>query len=362
MTSLRGRTRQIGKDLADWMEERTGILLLFYYVPTSDNAWDSIYYIMNDAYFGWYIRGIHFWSANALLLVIGLHMMRTFLSGSYKAPREMNWVVGVFLILIVTILAFSGYALRWDQEGFWAWEVGAKIASYTPFIGGWAITTLLGGDTAGPATLSRVFALHVWLLPAALAPLIGIHLFLLRKHGEYGAPFEYSERLAKLRKSTQKRKYLEEEEDEITEENVFDHYDEPQGFFPGQVVCDLTVSAILLVMVIVLAYWVPAPLTEPAEVSTTVYVPRPEWFFFFLDQWLVFFPGAVLIAIADVIVPALFVIWLLAIPWLDKEPSHSMSRRPYIVVISFLVITVIVLNMILAMVRIANFPGGTPPG
>src|SRR5215203_4875458 len=152
------------------------------------------------------------------------------------------------------------------------------------------------------------------------------------------------------------------EEDEITEENVFDHYDEPQGFFPGQVVCDLTVSAILLVMVIVLAYWVPAPLTEPAEVSTTVYVPRPEWFFFFLDQWLVFFPGAALIAIADVILPGLFVLWLLAIPWLDKEPAYSPGWRPHMVVISFLVITVIVLNMILAMVRIANFPGGTPPG
>src|SRR5215210_8103225 len=181
----------------------TGILLLFYYVPTADNAWDSIYYIMNDAYFGWYIRGIHFWSANALVVVIGLHMVRTFLSGSYKAPREMNWVVGVFLILIVTILAFSGYALRWDQEGFWAWEVGTMIASYTPAIGNWAITTLLGGDTAGPATLSRVFALHVWLLPAALAPLIGIHLYLLRKHGEFGATFEYAERLAALLKRRQ---------------------------------------------------------------------------------------------------------------------------------------------------------------
>src|SRR5215213_192784 len=255
MTSLRGRTRQIGKDLADWMEERTGIvsltqkllyeptprrgrllytlgsatlflitlqfltgiLLLFYYVPTADDAWDSIYYIMNDAYFGQYIRGIHFWSANVLIIVIGLHMMRTFLSGSYKAPREMNWVVGVFLILIVTILAFSGYALRWDQEGFWAWEVGAKIASYTPFIGGWAITTLLGGDTAGPATLSRVFALHVWLLPAALAPLIGIHLYLLRKHGEFGATFEYAERLAALRKRRQMEQTFGSQEDESSE-------------------------------------------------------------------------------------------------------------------------------------------------
>jgi menaquinol-cytochrome c reductase cytochrome b subunit len=238
---IRARTRRWGRGLADWMEERTGIvsltekllyeptprrgrllytlgsatlflitlqfltgiLLLFYYVPTTDNAWDSIYYIMNSVYFGRLIRGIHFWSANALVVVIGLHMVRTFLSGSYKAPREMNWVVGVFLIVIVTIMAFSGYALRWDQEGFWAWEVGAMISSYTPLIGKWVITSWLGGDTVGPAMLSRVFALHVWLLPAALAPLIGVHLYLLRKHGEFGAPFEYAERLAALRKRRQ---------------------------------------------------------------------------------------------------------------------------------------------------------------
>jgi menaquinol-cytochrome c reductase cytochrome b/c subunit len=153
-----------------------------------------------------------------------------------------------------------------------------------------------------------------------------------------------------------------EEGEIVTEENVFDRYDEPQGFFPGQVVADLTVSAILLAVVVGLSYAVPAPLTEPMDVSTTVYVPRPEWFFFFLDQWLVYFPGAPLIAIAGVIVPFLFVILLLAVPWLDKEPAHSPARRPFVVVIGFLVVVVIVLNMLLALVRIANFPGGTPAG
>src|SRR5215213_1144355 len=140
-----------------------------------------------------------------------------------------------------------------------------------------------------------------------------------------------------------------EEGEVITEENVFDRYDEPQGFFPGQVVVGLS-------------YAVPAPLTEPMDVSTTVYVPRPEWFFFFLDQWLVYFPGAALIAIGDVIIPGLFVLLLLAIPWLDKEPAHSPARRPFVVVIGLLVIVVVVLNMLLALVRIANFTGGTPAG
>jgi menaquinol-cytochrome c reductase cytochrome b/c subunit len=153
-----------------------------------------------------------------------------------------------------------------------------------------------------------------------------------------------------------------EEGEVITEENVFDRYDEPQGFFPGQVVADLTVSAVLLAVVVGLSYAVPAPLTEPMDVSTTVYVPRPEWFFFFLDQWLVYFPGAALIAVGDVIIPGLFVLLLLAIPWLDKEPAHSPARRPFVVVVGFLVIVVIVLNMLLALVRIANFSGGTPAG
>ncbi len=196
----------------------TGILLLFYYVPTTDHAWNSIYYMMNDVYMGWLVRGIHFWSANILVVVIGMHMLRTFFSGAYKAPREINWVIGVVLILLVTVLAFTGYALRWDAEGFWAWEVGVKIGSYSPFVGDYVATFLLGGDTAGPATLSRVFAMHVWLLPAALAPLIGIHLYLLRRHGEFGSEFEYSKRLSELRQRQQVEEYSIYEDEEYEED------------------------------------------------------------------------------------------------------------------------------------------------
>ena len=251
VSRIKARTLEAGRSVADWMESRTGvvtmlekflyepvptrgrwlytlgsatlflitlqfltgILLLFYYVPTTDHAWNSIYYIMNDVYFGQLIRGIHFWSANVLIGVIGLHMLRTFLSGSYKAPREMNWIVGVILILLVTLMAFTGYGLRWDAEGVWAWEVGMKIGSYSPFIGDWVITFLLGGDTVGPAMLSRLFAIHVWLIPAILAPLIGVHLYLLRKHGEFGAEFEYTKRLAKLRERRQMEEHSAEDDE-----------------------------------------------------------------------------------------------------------------------------------------------------
>jgi menaquinol-cytochrome c reductase cytochrome b subunit len=191
----------------------TGILLLFYYVPTTDHAWDSINYIMTEAYFGWLIRGIHYWSANFLLVVIGLHMAQVFFSGGYKSPRELNWVVGVILLLLVIGLAFTGYLLRWDQDGFWASVVGMKIGSYSPFIGGSTIHFLLGGDVIGPATLSRFFAIHVWLLPAVLAPLIGVHLYLLRRHGVFGSEFEYQDRLAKLHERQRLEEFERLEED-----------------------------------------------------------------------------------------------------------------------------------------------------
>ncbi len=185
----------------------TGILLLFYYVPTTDHAWNSVSYIMNEAYFGQLIRGIHYWSANFLMAVIGLHMGQVFFSGGYKAPRELNWVVGVILLLLVIGLAFTGYLLRWDQDGFWASVVGMKIGSYSPFVGAATINFLMGGDVVGPGTLSRFFALHVWLLPAAIAPLIGVHLYLLRRHGVFGSEFEYTERLAKLHERQRLEEY-----------------------------------------------------------------------------------------------------------------------------------------------------------
>ena len=192
----------------------TGILLLFYYAPTTDDAWNSVDYIMNDAYFGQLIRGIHYWSANFLMAFIGLHMGQVFFSGGYKAPRELNWVVGVILLLLVIGLSFTGYLLRWDQDGFWASVVGMKIGSYSPFVGGYVIHFLLGGDVVGPATLSRFFAIHVWLLPALIAPLIGVHLYLLRRHGVFGSEFEYTDRLAKLHERQRLEEYARYETDE----------------------------------------------------------------------------------------------------------------------------------------------------
>jgi menaquinol-cytochrome c reductase cytochrome b/c subunit len=151
-----------------------------------------------------------------------------------------------------------------------------------------------------------------------------------------------------------------EEGEIITEENVYDRPDETMGFFPGQVIADLTVSAVLLAVVVALSYLVPAPLTEPMDISTDTYVPRPEWFFMFYDQMLMFFPGWVLIPFGGVIIPTLVFVLFFAVPWLDKEPVHSPLRRPFMTIVAFLVIFSVVINMLLAIIRISNFPGGSP--
>ncbi len=155
--------------------------------------------------------------------------------------------------------------------------------------------------------------------------------------------------------ATGKAKPLEEEV--ITEENVFERPDETMGFFPKQVLYDLFVSTLILLACSVLSYVSPAPLTEPADPATISYIPRPEWFFFFYEQMLMFFPGYALIGFGAVVVPTIFVGLLFAVPWLDTGPQYSPLRRPFATVIGLLVVVVIVLNMLMAVSRIINFPG-----
>lgn len=148
------------------------------------------------------------------------------------------------------------------------------------------------------------------------------------------------------------------EEEVITEENVFDKPDETMAFFPGQVLKDGYVAMFLLIACVVLSYAFPAPLAEPANTASVDYVPRPEWFFFFYEQMLMFFPGYALVAFGAVVVPTVFIVLMFAVPWLDTEPLYTPTRRPFAVIIGVLVLVVVVLNMLLGLSRIINFPGG----
>ena len=172
------------------MQGLTGIFLTVYYTPSPDHAYDSIRYIMNDVAFGWMIRGIHHWGASLMVLVVFIHMVRVFVTASFKYPRELTWLVGVGLLLLTVGMGFTGYLLPWHQQAYWATTVGTRIAGSVPFIGDFILKVLRGGPDLSALTLQRFFSAHIWILPGLLAALIGAHLFLIIKHGESHFPEE----------------------------------------------------------------------------------------------------------------------------------------------------------------------------
>ena len=161
----------------------TGILLTIYYVPTPDQAYDSVQYITTQVPAGWLIRGLHHYGASAMVVLTVLHMLRVIWYGSYKFPREVTWFTGVGLLLIVLGFGFTGYLLPWDQKAFWATTVGTRIASVTPGIGDMLLRIMRGGEELTAVTLARFFGVHVWVLPAILLTLLGVHLYLVIKLG-----------------------------------------------------------------------------------------------------------------------------------------------------------------------------------
>lgn len=166
----------------------TGILLTIYYVPSPDQAYDSVQYITSQVPMGWLIRGLHHWGASAMVLLTVLHMLRVIFYGSYKFPREVTWFTGVGLLLVVLGFGFTGYLLPWDQKAYWATTVGTRIAEVTPLVGEWILRVMRGGSELSAVTLARFFGVHVWFLPATLLALLGIHLYLIVRLGISSVP------------------------------------------------------------------------------------------------------------------------------------------------------------------------------
>ena len=170
------------------MQGLTGIFLTVYYTPSPDHAYDSIQFIMNDVAFGWLIRGIHHWGATLMVAVVFIHMIRVFVTASYKYPRELTWMIGVGLLLATLGMGFTGYLLPWNQKAYWATTVGTSIAGTVPWVGPIIERALRGGTDLSALTLSRFFAAHIWIIPGVLAALIAVHLFLIMRHGESHFP------------------------------------------------------------------------------------------------------------------------------------------------------------------------------
>ncbi|HWI53798.1 MAG TPA: selenite/tellurite reduction operon b-type cytochrome ExtP [Symbiobacteriaceae bacterium] len=171
----------------------TGVWLMFYYVPAVPHGYQSMKFLETNVIFGPFARNMHRWAAHAMVIAVWLHMTRVFYTGSYKSPREFNWVIGVVLFLITVLLSFTGYLLPWDQLAFWAITVGSNMAKVSPVVGTYVQQALLGGFDIGPATLIRWYTLHVILLPLACIALMAMHFWRIRKDGGISTPIPYDE-------------------------------------------------------------------------------------------------------------------------------------------------------------------------
>lgn len=280
------------------LQALTGMFLTVYYTPSPDHAYDSVQFIEQQVTFGWFVRGLHHWGASGMVIAIGLHMLQVFLYGAFKPPREMMWMVGVVLFLLVMAFAFTGYLLPWDQTAYWATQVGINMVGTVPLVGEFLVRVMRGGETLGALTLSRFFAVHVLFLPALIGLGIVVHLFILRRVGPAGP---WDERKAAA-------------------------VSEP--FYPRQVYMDAVVMVGVFLVLVLLARFVPFPLADKANPADTSFVPVPEWYFLFYYELLKYIHGP-LEPLATWVLPAVVILVMLLWPFLDRQKHvRAPASRP----------------------------------
>jgi ubiquinol-cytochrome c reductase cytochrome b subunit len=263
----------------------TGLALWVAYSAGSQTAWESVYYIQHEMWGGWFLRGLHHYTAQAMTVLLVFHLMQVVIDGAYKAPREINFWSGVILLLLVLALSLTGYLLPWDQKGFWATKVATSIAAITPFIGPELQKLVVGGSDYGHHTLTRFFALHAGIIPGAIIAFIVAHIYLFRRHG--------------LTPKEPRRR-------------------PDAAFWPDQVLRDAVAClAVLLVVVFFIIRYRGAELGAPADASEQFSAARPEWYFLFLFQLLKYFPGGTEIWGA-IVIPSLLMGVLVAMPFVGK--------------------------------------------
>ena len=260
----------------------TGTLLWMFYAPSAQTAWESVYFLQYHVAGGWFLRGVHHYMAQAMIVLLVLHLMQVVIDGAYKAPREINFWFGVMMMGVTLALSLTGYLLPWDQKGYWATAVATNLMAEVPLIGPALQKIVVGGSEYGHHTLTRFFALHAGVLPATLVALVVAHIYLFRKHGIH------------VKEPRPKR----------------DSY-----FWPDQVLKDaIACLAVLLAVVALTIYFRGAPLGPPADPSNE-FPARPEWYFLFLFQLLKYVPafwGAV-------IIPAFLGLWMFLTPFIGKS-------------------------------------------
>ena len=307
------------------LQVTTGIIQLFFYVPQVKYAYNSVSFLRTQVPFGWLINQMHRHGADIMVVLVALHLTRVFFFGAYKHPRELTWLIGVALLLTVMALTFTGGPLPWDQKGYWEAEVGSNIPGSIPVIGT-EISRIMRGDTRmGQLALSRLFAVHVGILPALLAGLIVLHLIAFRRFGSVG-PWDESKR-------------------KITE-----------PFWPDQVFKDTITAIIVILILITLCVFAPKPFYGPADPLDSSFTPKPEWNFLFLYQALKYFHG-VLEPVGVVGVPSFFVGLLLLLPFIDRQPERNPTKRPVAIICGAIFATAITT---LTIIGYLSKPGAAP--
>jgi ubiquinol-cytochrome c reductase cytochrome b subunit len=298
----------------------TGIGLALVYVPAPDSAYNSLLSLNYDVPLGWFLRALHYYAGSGMVAMVLAHMTQVYLHGSYKYPRELTWLAGVFLLLCVLGMFFTGQILRWDPDAYWGLAVGGSMAGRVPVAGPWVVDGLLGGPIIGGEALSRFFALHVFVIPGVLLTLLAVHLWLVLKRGISEPPVP----------------------GQLVDPKTYDAEYEKElktgvPFLGEAMIKDVLFSALVVIAVVALAAVLgPSGPTAPVDPSMTGASPRPEWPFLWLFGLLSLSPPATETFII-LVFPAILILALLLVPFVSNRGERSPRRRP-IAVLSVILI------------------------
>ena len=313
----------------------TGIGLAMVYVPTADQAYESLVYLNEQQPLGWFLRSLHYWSGSAMVVMVVVHMTQVYLHGAFKYPRELNWLTGVLLLLMTLGMAFSGQILRWDADAYWGVGVGASMAGRVPVLGPYIVDLLLGGPVIGADTLSRFFALHVFVIPGLLLTFVAVHLWLVLKRGISEPPLPG--------KIVDPATYPEEYEAELKK---------GVPFFGEAMLKDAFFSSLTVIVIVVLAAIAgpkgPGALPEPALLGAN---PKPDWPFWWLFALLSLSPPAAETFII-LVLPVVLIVALLLVPFVSNRGERAPSRRP---------VAVLAVIVIFAVIAVLTHLGATEP-